>query len=107
MGPDHIIDMVNFEFVNQPHTFTDGKGTWVVRFQAVEGGHCVQKPPNETWKVTGDLTITPEGFEPAISAPNFQDLTITGTQGTWSFQCCVHGPDMAGEISVEPPKSKY
>jgi hypothetical protein len=109
MAADLIVEMENPpKFKNLPHTFNDGKGTWVVRFQTTSGTHCVAGPPDPAWSVTGDLTITPQGFK-AISEDdetNFQDVTITGTQGTWNFRCCVHFDIMKGMISVEPPKEK-
>jgi hypothetical protein len=99
MDPDLVVEMVNFEFVI-PGPLT-GTGPWVVRFQAVEGGHCVAHENNT---VTGDLEVEPRCFETIRKSdnPNFKDVRISGTQGTWSFECCVHGPDMPGTISVNP-----
>src|SRR5205814_848519 len=102
--PALTAEMENFQFKNLPHTFQDGKELRVVRFQTTEGRHCIRKPPNETWKVVGDLRIDPEGFSPIDENdnPNFKDVVIIGTEGTWTFDCCIHGAAMSGSITVQP-----
>jgi hypothetical protein len=101
--PDLLVEMENPpRFKNTPHTFQDGKGIWIVRFQTTSGAHCVSPANND---VTGDLVITPRSF-PRIeegAEPDFQDVEIRGTQGTWSFECCIHQGNMVGSITVVPP----
>jgi hypothetical protein len=104
MEPDFTVEMVAIptnQYRNLPKVFEDGKYTRVVRFQTLSGAHCVADTNNV---VTGDLKISPQSFDSIDKDddPNFMDVTITGTDGSWSFQCCNH-PEMQGSITVKPP----
>src|SRR5204862_499204 len=84
---------------NLPHTFKSNATTheWKVLFRTVRGQHCIAAEDNADRKsvVQGKRTL------PETPVNQEHTVTLTGTQGTWSFQCCNH-PEMTCEISVEP-----